>query len=204
MSLKNVTSLEVEIFSKCNRKCNWCPNSVVDRFSNNIYMSEEVYLKFLHDINKEMEDKEGLKISYSRYNEPFFDVELLKKRINQAKEIIPTIITECNTNGDVLRKKGKEALKGLNLDLLNIMDYDCKGVEHGRELFIKCGITNLYNKSSLTSPTINSHLQKIKKEHKLFGTHKNITLIKYIADWPKTQKIQYRGGTLYDYENNKN
>jgi len=204
MSLNKVTDLEIEIFSKCNRKCNWCPNSVIDRLSSNTYMSEEVYLKFLHDINKEISNKEKLKISYSRYNEPLLDVELLKKRINQAKDIIPNIITECNTNGDVLIKKGKETLKDLNLDILSIMDYDCKGIEHGKELFAKCEITNITNISITKSSAVDVYIQNVNHTNKLFGTHKNIPLIKYIADWPKNQEIQYRGGVLYDYENKKN
>ena len=57
MSLNKVISLEIEIFSKCNRICNWCPNSIIDRKSKNIYMSEKIYLEFLRDINKEIHDK---------------------------------------------------------------------------------------------------------------------------------------------------
>ena len=170
MSLKNVTSLEVEIFSKCNRKCNWCPNSVVDRFSQNNYMSEETYLKFLHDVKKEIHDEDNFKISWSRYNAPFLDIETLKKRVKQAREIFPNVILECNTNGDVLRKIGKEAFDGLFLDIVMIMDYDCKGVEHGEKLFKKCGITKLtdIDRKECDIPL------GYKKEHILLGTSKSI------------------------------
>ena len=191
MSLNKVTSLEIEIFSKCNRKCNWCPNSIVDRFSKNTYMSEEVYIKFLQDINKEIYNKEDLKLSYSRYNEPFLDIELLKKRVTQAKDIIPNIILECNTNGDILRKKGPEILDGLFLDILNIMDYDCKGIEHGKELFKKHKIR------TLTNNECEGYYSDFKdKKHVLLGIHKQIKLIKYVSDWPITQEIQGRGGAL--------
>tara|TARA_R110000796_G_C14532910_1_gene432077 strand:- start:22 stop:1059 length:1038 start_codon:yes stop_codon:yes gene_type:complete len=199
MSLNKVISLEIEIFSKCNRICNWCPNSIIDRKSKNIYMSEKIYLEFLRDINKEIHDKENLKLSYSRYNEPFLDIELLKKRVNQARDIIPNIILECNTNGDVLEKKGEEVLEGLNLDILAIMDYDCKGVEYGKELFNKCGIR------TLTNSECKGYYSDFKdKEHVLLGTHKNIGLIKYHANWPKTALIQGRAGALIGFGNFEN
>lgn len=200
MSLKNVTSLEVEIFSKCNRKCSWCPNSVVDRFSQNNYMSEETYLSFLHDMKKEIHDEENFKISWSRYNEPFLDIETLKKRVKQARDIFPNVILECNTNGDVLRKIGKEAFDGLFLDIVMIMDYDCRGVKHGEELFKKCGVKKLTDtdRKDVGIPL------GYKKEHILLGTSKNIKLVKYVANWPETQDIQYRGGVLFDYDKNKN
>ena len=37
--------IEIEIFSYCNRKCWFCPNSFVDRISHNHLMPEEKYLE---------------------------------------------------------------------------------------------------------------------------------------------------------------
>lgn len=187
MSLNKVTNLEIEIFSKCNRKCSWCPNSVIDRFSESINMEEKTYLNFLEEINNKIKDKSKLKISYSRYNEPFFDIELLRKRVKQARNIFPNIILEANTNGDYLRKKGSEVLEDLPLDYINIMDYDCKGLQHGRDLFKKCDIKTIYDPEDVKDTTRWG-------KHTLIGKRKNIKKIDYIANWPKIKSIQDRGG----------
>lgn len=36
--MKNLRLIEIELFSYCNRKCNWCPNKYIDRKSNIIYL----------------------------------------------------------------------------------------------------------------------------------------------------------------------
>ena len=38
--------IEIEIFSYCNRKCWFCPNSFVDRRSENLIMPEEKIFKY--------------------------------------------------------------------------------------------------------------------------------------------------------------
>ena len=62
-------------------------------------------------------------------------MSILKKRVKQAKDMFPLAELCCNTNGDYLRKKGGELLDDLMLDTLNIMDYDNRGLEYGKELF---------------------------------------------------------------------
>ena len=42
--------IEIEIFSYCNRKCWFCPNSFVDRISHNHLMPEEKYLEILQQL----------------------------------------------------------------------------------------------------------------------------------------------------------
>lgn len=56
----------------------------------------------------------------------FFNADLLKKRVTQAKQILPKSLLVTNTNGDFL---SEEALDGLLIDELTIMDYDFKGQE---------------------------------------------------------------------------
>lgn len=46
---KYIRMVEIEIFSFCNRKCWFCPNSFIDRNSTNILMQEELYLKILNE-----------------------------------------------------------------------------------------------------------------------------------------------------------
>ena len=142
MIFDKIKKIEVEVFSKCNRRCNWCPNVALDRLKENFHMDEETYLRLLHNLKDN-----GFKgeISFSRYNEPTANHKVLQKRVRQAKEILPNNYMLCNTNGDYLRRKGDEILDGLMLDELNIMDYDCRGIEHGKELFKKCNNDYIVN-----------------------------------------------------------
>ena len=64
---KNLTQVEIEIFSYCNRTCWFCPNSIIDRHSENHFMPEEQYLKILEQLK---EINYSNIITYSRYNEP--------------------------------------------------------------------------------------------------------------------------------------
>ena len=68
MNLKdNLKLIEIELFSYCNRKCWMCPNSFIDRKTNNTFMKTEIYKKILKELGSI--DYDNL-ISFSRYNEP--------------------------------------------------------------------------------------------------------------------------------------
>jgi len=191
MPLRGVKKIEIEVFSRCNRKCNWCPNVAFDRFTENIPMSEDCYLQLLNDL-KESNFKG--QISFSRYNEPFQDHIMLKERINQARKIFPKGYFLANTNGDYLKKIGPSILDGLGLDELNIMDYDCKGLEYGKKLFEKLNIKRRDN-SKLD--------KKYKYPWKLIGEYENIKLIHFYADWPKHNPLENRGGFFTDLATGK-
>ena len=90
---ENLKLIEIETFSYCNRKCWFCPNSFVDRLSENIEMSEDVYLDLLQQLSEI--DFSG-ELTYSRYNEPLAKRELLIKRIKQAREILPNATLRTN------------------------------------------------------------------------------------------------------------
>ena len=47
---ENVCLVEIGIFSYCNRKCWFCPNSIIDRHSNNIELREDIFLKILNEL----------------------------------------------------------------------------------------------------------------------------------------------------------
>ena len=62
---KNLKMIEIETFSYCNRKCWFCPNSFIDRISDNKIMPEDVYLDLIDQLAEV--DYSG-EITYSRYN----------------------------------------------------------------------------------------------------------------------------------------
>ena len=116
---RSVSMVEVEVFSYCNRRCWFCPNSVIDRQSATEYMPEELYLRIIDQLSeagyREM-------ISYSRYNEPLAD-RIILRRIQQAKARLPEAILHTNTNGDYLTPRYLDELAEAGLRSLNIQIY---------------------------------------------------------------------------------
>jgi chromate transport protein ChrA len=116
---RSVNMVEVEVFSYCNRRCWFCPNSLVDRQSKTEYMSEELYLRLLDDL---AEADYRQMISYSRYNEPLAD-RIILRRIEQATQRLPKAILHTNTNGDYLTPGYLAELADAGLRSLNIQIY---------------------------------------------------------------------------------
>lgn len=117
---KYIRMVEIEIFSYCNRKCWFCPNSFIDRNSTNILMLEELYLKILNELKS---INYSNMISYSRYNEPTSNREIFIKRLKQAKTIIPNATLHTNTNGDFLTRDYLDELYESGLKSMNIQSY---------------------------------------------------------------------------------
>lgn len=116
----DITSVEIETFSYCNRQCWFCPNSYIDRHTENIVMSEDVYLDILMQL-KEI-DYKGV-ISFSRYNEPFSKRKIILRRISQARDLLPNARLVSNTNGDYMTLEYIHRLKEAGLNFLNIQIY---------------------------------------------------------------------------------
>jgi MoaA/NifB/PqqE/SkfB family radical SAM enzyme len=112
--------IEIEVYSYCNRKCWFCPNSYINRHSNNNVMPEEMYLSILNQLAEIDYDKE---ITYSRYNEPLAYREIILKRISQARETLPKAKLRTNTNGDYVTLDYIYALRDAGLNELFIQQY---------------------------------------------------------------------------------
>jgi len=117
---KNLKLIEIETFSYCNRKCWFCPNSFIDRLSDNKIMLEETYLDLLQQLQEI--DFSG-ELTYSRYNEPLSKRELFIKRVRQARPKLPKAILRTNTNGDYVTRDYIEELSDSGLDQLWIQQY---------------------------------------------------------------------------------
>jgi hypothetical protein len=142
-------------------------------------MPEETYLSIL----RQLKDA-GFRgtISYSRYNEPMADIELLKKRTAQAREMLPDARLVTNTNGDFLRMN---TLHGLEIDELSIMDYDCIGAIPCTDKLRRAGITI----DGYEYPYI-------------YGHYNNMKVLCYV-NWPIHAKIEDRGGSIITQEKEK-
>ena len=45
--MNKVRLIEIELHSYCNRKCKWCPNNYIDRYSSNTFMNDEIFEKII-------------------------------------------------------------------------------------------------------------------------------------------------------------
>jgi MoaA/NifB/PqqE/SkfB family radical SAM enzyme len=115
----SVGSVEIEIFSFCNRTCSFCPNSFIDRRSRNHFMNPALYSKILDDLASIGYEKI---IWYSRYNEPTSDRVFLN-RLAEARRKLPNARLQTFTNGDYLDKQYILDLRDAGLNDLRIMAY---------------------------------------------------------------------------------
>tara|TARA_R110001583_G_scaffold55762_5_gene168906 strand:+ start:494 stop:1363 length:870 start_codon:yes stop_codon:yes gene_type:complete len=127
---KNLKLIEIEIFSFCNRKCWFCPNSFIDRHSENKIMPEEVYLDL---INQLAEIKYSGELAYNRYNEPLSQKDLFLKRVRQARAALPNAILRTNTNGDYVTREYIEELCDVGFDRLFIQQYLSNNEKYNHE-----------------------------------------------------------------------
>jgi radical SAM protein with 4Fe4S-binding SPASM domain len=128
-------------------------------------------------INDLAENNYNGTISYSRYNEPFLNINLLKRRTNFARKILPNVKLVTNTNGDFI---DKTTFTDLAIDEMTIMDYDNKGLDWCYRRLQQWGAKNIIN------------------EYPFLRCKINTTEIIYYVDWKKHEKIVDRGGLLSD------
>lgn len=97
-----VTNVIVEISSHCNRECQYCPVSQVDRLTVNHVLPQEQFDRILADLAA---------IGYSEsvclnlYNEPTSDRPLLIARIKAIRAALPKARIYFSTNGDYLDRE---------------------------------------------------------------------------------------------------
>ena len=174
-----INEISVEHHSYCNRTCPWCSNSVFprDKYEE---LNEDSFIKMLTSIaDNRRYFADRLVLSCCRYNEPFFNIELANKRNALIRKILPDVKIQGNTNGDFLTK---EKLLSMDMDKLNILDYDMKGVEECKKIMEDLGITYMG--------------MDPKNNNRIMGRHPNIKSITYRADFFETAKLQDRGGVL--------
>ena len=146
---ENVRWVEIGIFSFCNRKCWFCPNSIIDRNSCNIELNEDLFLKLLNELR---EVNYSNNICLHRYNEPLYNKELLIKRIKQVREYLPQAYIYIVTNGDYLTLDYLEILRGAGVNEIRVSYYyngNDKNIPFDIENIIKPGMQKLLNKLNL-------------------------------------------------------
>lgn len=173
--IKNLRLIELELHSYCNRKCDWCPNSYIDRKSKTEWLDYNIFISLLEELKAN-----GYcgKFSFSRYNEPFSNPEELRGAMQLVKHYFPSTTIVSNTNGDYINE---DIIKNMEVDELTIMDYDYKGrnyvLQKMRSWNLKC-------------------IQEF--SHYFVATHGDKKILYYYS-WLEKAKISDRGGNLKDW-----
>lgn len=114
--------IELEINTRCNRACTYCPNSTSDFMGGELRMSAGLYERILS-----MLGNIGFsgRLSFHRFNEPLLRKDLAKL-IAQARRIVPNAFIVIYTNGDLLdNRRYRELLQaGVDRFLVTRHDYD--------------------------------------------------------------------------------
>lgn len=146
---ENVQHVEIGISSFCNRKCWFCPNSIIDRYSKNIELKEDLFLKLLRELK---EINYSNKVFFHRYNEPLYNKELLIKRLKQAREYLPQSYIHIVTNGDYLTLDYLKELKNAGVNEISVSFYyngNDKSVPFNIENIIKPKMMKFLNRLNL-------------------------------------------------------
>lgn len=173
--IPNLRLVEIELHSYCNRKCKWCPNNYIDRKSDCYYLDEALFRRLIKEL---AENQYEGRISFSRYNEPFYDTENLNNCIKIIKEHLPNVVTVSNTNGDYITR---EVLGNMLIDELSIMDYDSNNKSVLLDRLTGWGVTNILDYGNY-----------------LVGTFGNKKVL-YYCSWNDVAEISDRGGNLEQY-----
>lgn len=148
MEISDIKLLELELHSYCNRQCDWCPNSYIDRKSTTTFLDNDVFNKLMH----ELKDKgfNGV-ISFSRYNEPFSKPKDLEESIFIINSLLPKVKLVANTNGDYNYERFKHMVE------ITEMDYDHNKTPIINDNFRIMRLTNIGNRGGA--------LENIKKNY---------------------------------------
>ncbi|MBV8634134.1 MAG: radical SAM protein, partial [Burkholderiaceae bacterium] len=96
---RSVHNIEMALSSYCNRRCPYCPDSIVDRISKKYYMSDELFINIMTQLRSI--NYSGV-LAFHRYNEPLADKAYALARMSSARTFLPNAVFRIFTNGDYL------------------------------------------------------------------------------------------------------
>lgn len=118
-------NVEIEVNSRCNRKCSYCPVSVLPPPDTPRFMSDEVFIR-LHD--ELMAFRYSGRISYHFLSEPLLRKDL-PRLIALSKSMVPASWQVLFTNGDFLTDDKYDELVRAGVDQIVITQHDGMAVK---------------------------------------------------------------------------
>lgn len=116
-------AVEIEINSRCNRTCSYCPNSVGERVEDG-----EMDPKTYESIMKQLQSIQFKgRISYEFYNEPMLCSHFFEF-VEMTKKYLPLVTIELYTNGTLLTYEKFKRLFELGVDKFIVTKHE--GINH--------------------------------------------------------------------------
>ena len=143
-----VEVINLETSSSCNRKCTYCPVSVVDRTSK-FLIDNELFKRILSDLST---IKYSKNITLNLYNEPLMDAQFVSK-VKIIKDILPDCFLNFNSNGDYLNKKNFKEILYSGADEIRITLHSDKKNYNVDKQFLR--YKKFFNQIGLDSSLIN-------------------------------------------------
>ena len=122
--------VEIEQHSYCNRKCWFCPNTIIDRQKPVQYFNERIYRQILADLAS---IEYSQVISFSGNCEPFSQPDFFIERIKMAAEALPGAFLSTNSNTDYLTTDIVRRASQAGLDVLKAQLYFDRDEEYTEE-----------------------------------------------------------------------
>jgi GTP 3',8-cyclase len=113
-------NVEIEINSRCNRRCWYCPVSILPPPATPKYMKDEVFINLLDQLRR---FQYSGRISYHLLNEPLLRKDLTHL-VSISKSILPNARQVLFTNGDLLTDARYDALMQAGIDLIVVTSHD--------------------------------------------------------------------------------
>ncbi|CAM3726264.1 radical SAM/SPASM domain-containing protein [Kibdelosporangium persicum] len=104
--------VEMEVCSRCNRRCSYCPVSLDPMPPVPARMSDEVFLRTVEQLERV---SFAGRISYHLYNEPLLRTDLARL-VAIVAERLPNALQILNTNGDLLNERRFTDLRQAGID----------------------------------------------------------------------------------------
>lgn len=188
--INQLSDVEIETHSFCNRACSFCPNSQFNRFDKNQIMAEGVFRKAIDELGSL-----GFRgtVQLNRYNEPLA-LDLIFDRVKYACKQLPFANIGFHSNGDFVTKEKLNKLEEAGLDFIAISRYVDYSEDRQKQL-------------ACASEQCAKYIQKLGLEAKQIVDEGS--LVRYLAAINKMKIFIFvgdaqsrwvdRGGTLKDY-----
>jgi len=138
-----LVELEIETHAYCNRTCNFCPNSIIDRLNKQQVMDVHVFEHMIDELKTI--DYSGT-IKFHRYNEPLSN-DLIFDRIAYARKHLPKASLGFHSNGDFLTLEKLARLEEVGTTFIRVSLYiNYKNDEKNHKAFAEKQIEHFFKK----------------------------------------------------------
>lgn len=117
--LSHLKRVIIEVHNYCNRRCSFCPNSIIDRRSSISFMSKRLYTNLIYALR---DHNFNGTLMFGRYHEPLSN-EIIIDRVKQASSFLLGLRISINTNGDYFSQNILDDLLRNGLSKIRVMIY---------------------------------------------------------------------------------